>query len=139
MSIFLDTGLFVAFHSRRDENHLRAEGIIAGVLAGEFGTAYTSDYIFDEAVTMALARTGRNELAISLGKAMLGQGGTRLFSIMLKVDDEAFSRSWSAFVDYSERGLSFTDCTSIALIALRKIDKIASFDSSFDGLVERVH
>ena len=57
MSIFLDTGVFVAFHSQRDDNHQRAKELIMGVVGDEFGAAYTSDYVFDEAVTRALMRT----------------------------------------------------------------------------------
>lgn len=34
--------------------------------------------------------------------------------------------------------LSFTDCTSIAIIKGREIDYVASFDTDFDGIVDRV-
>jgi predicted nucleic acid-binding protein len=37
-----------------------------------------------------------------------------------------------------ERLLSFTDCTSLALMEKHGIESIASFDSSFDGLVKRI-
>lgn len=38
----------------------------------------------------------------------------------------------------AERGLSFTDCTSIMLIKSRGIDNIMSFDGDFGGLVPRI-
>jgi predicted nucleic acid-binding protein len=34
--------------------------------------------------------------------------------------------------------MSFTDCTSLALMEMRGIEGIASFDSGFDGLVKRI-
>ena len=45
---------------------------------------------------------------------------------------------WSLFTEYPERRLSFTDCTSIALMRKRGIDAIASFDRDFDGIIPRI-
>lgn len=138
MSIFLDTGIFVAFHNRKDENHDRARTIINEVVNGKFGVAYTSDYVFDEAVTVALARTRRSDAAIAVGKMILGEL-TKPFTIILKVDNDVFEKSWKIFTDYSRQGLSFTDCTSLTLIRSRNIERIASFDAMFEGSAQRVH
>jgi len=48
--------------------------------------------------------------------------------------EPAFKEAWRLFAAYAERGLSFTDCTSIALIKPGEIDGIMSFD----GLVSRI-
>ncbi len=138
MSIFLDTGIFVAFHNKKDENHDRALTIINEVVNGKFGVAYTSDYIFDEAVTVALARTRRSDAAVAVGKMILGEL-TKPFTIILKVDNDVFEKSWKIFTDYSRQGLSFTDCTSHTLMRSRNIERIASFDAMFEGIAHRVH
>ncbi len=57
MSIFLDTGIFVAFVNEKDRNHSRAVELVDDLRRGTYGIPYTSDYVFDEAVTVALART----------------------------------------------------------------------------------
>lgn len=136
MSIIIDTGIFVAFHNRRDENHERARQLIRSAAAGEHGLAYTSDYIFDEAVTLAAIRTGRQDIASSLGSMILGEGVPK-FLLMLKVNDHAFQEAWGIFKK-TGRKLSFTDCTTIALSKIYGTDSVMSFDSDFDGLLQRV-
>ena len=137
MGVFLDTGIFVAFHNTRDENHNRALELMRRIVDGELGTAYTSDYIFDEAVTVALVRTRRPEMAIAVGRMILGEL-TAPFLAMLRVDDDIFKEAWKLFQRYAQRGLSFTDCTSIAFIRLRNLESIVSFDTDFDGIVPRI-
>jgi len=136
---FIDTGIFVAFHNMRDARHGRARELIERAVGGEFGVLYTSDYVFDESVTTALARTGNPRIAIDVGRMILGElEGVPPFLVVVEVDRTAFKEAWRMFAAYAERGLSFTDCTSIALIKLKGIDSIMSFDSGFDGLVPRI-
>ncbi len=96
---------------------------------------YTSDYVFDESVTLALVRTKRYEIAIDIGKFILSSGRLKI----LFVDRIVFSDAWRIFVKYSSRRLSFTDATSIALIKRYNIDYIMSFDKHFDGIVNRIY
>ena len=136
MSIIIDTGIFVAFHNRRDENHERAKQLVKSAAAGGYGLSYTSDYIFDEAVTLALIRTGSQDIASSLGKMILGEGVPK-FLLMLRVNDHAFKEAWGMFKK-TDRKLSFTDCTTIALSKIYGTDAVMSFDSDFDGLLHRI-
>ena len=96
--------------------------------------SYTSDYVVVEAITTALARTKRLEMAIDVGEYILSSPRIK----KLRVSDEAFDAAWGRFKTFGRRPMSFTDCTSLALIERSGIGKIASFDSSFDGLVERI-
>jgi hypothetical protein len=72
LSVFIDTGFFVAARNAADKNHSRGKELVARALAGGFGVVYTSDYVIDEAITTALARTRRLELAIDIGEFILG-------------------------------------------------------------------
>ncbi|GBC72171.1 23S rRNA-specific endonuclease VapC20 [Candidatus Calditenuaceae archaeon HR02] len=137
MSVFIDTGVIVALHNRRDVMHARAVELFKEALSSDLGPVYTSDYIFDEAVTFALRKTGRPELAISLGSFILGIGVKPVMTV-LKVDDGIFSDAWELFKRYSRKGLSFTDCTSVALVKRRGIHHIMSFDQDFDGIIPRL-
>ena len=40
-------------------------------MKGEFGRVYTFDYVIDEAVTTALVRTRRHDLAVDIGKYII--------------------------------------------------------------------
>jgi hypothetical protein len=138
LSVFLDTGFFVAFHNSRDVNHERAVEIMEELLKDEHGSIFTSEYVFDEAVTVALMRTGRHDLAVDLGNFILGMDHPKFVTI-LPIEKEIFSSTWSTFISYSKQGLSFTDCSSIALIRKLRIKNIVSFDSGFDGILHRIN
>ena len=137
MSVFIDSGIFTAFHNAMDSNNGRAVELMREIVSGGLGSAYTSDYIFDEAVTLALTRTRRPEIALSVGRMILGEH-TKPFLVVLRVKGEAFREAWDLFPRYAERGLSFTDCTSIALVRMRNVKSIISFDADFDGIIPRI-
>lgn len=134
MSIFLDTGVLAAVKSADDKRHPRAEELMEPILAGEFGEIYTSDYVIDETVTLVLTRTKRLELAISVGEYVLNSPRIN----KLRVSEDVFNTAWEKFKSFEENPMSFTDCTSLALMEERGIKRIASFDSGFDGLVKRI-
>lgn len=136
MTVFIDSGIFVAFHNTKDSNNRRALEHIREIVAGRLGPAYTSDYIFDEAVTVTLVRTRRPKIALNVGRMILSEL-TKPFLTILTVNAEAFKEAWKLFPRYAGRGLSFTDCTSIALMRMRNIESILSFDADFDGIVPR--
>lgn len=135
MSVLIDTGIFIAFHNIKDENHQRATELIREIIDGKHGIAFTTDYIFDEAITTALMRTGNHNIAIKLGENILGVKVK--FVSMIQIDNTSFSSGWELFNKYINKKLSFTDCVSIAVIKNYGLDKIVSFDSDFDGIISR--
>lgn len=135
MAIFIDTSVLVAARNVDDKNHVRAKELMKSMLRGEHGEIYTSDYVVDEAVTLMLRRTKRIELAINIGEYILRSPRVR----KLRVSEEVFDAAWEKFKSLGERLMSFTDCTSLALMEKSGVRSIASFDSGFDGLVSRIH
>ena len=134
MSIFIDTNIFVALRNENDINHEKSKEIMKKALLGEYGTIYTSDYVFDEAVTVAIARTRNIDFAKDIGDYILSAKRIK----MIFVDDNIFNDAWRLFKKLSRKKLSFTNCTNIAIIRNYNIEYIASFDSHFDGLVNRI-
>ena len=104
-------------------------------LKAEFGAIYTSDYIIDEAITTALIRTRRHDLAIDIGKYIIESPRIN----KLWTTKEIFELAWQKFQALKDKPLSFTDCTTLAHIEKNGIKKILSFDSGFDGLIQRVY
>lgn len=137
MSIFLDTGVFVAFENPRDPNHRGAIGLIEAAAEGAWSEVFTSDYVLDEAVTTALRRTRRLDAALRVGRLILGTGPLGRITGLVYVSPEVFLRSWQRFVRLARRSLSFTDCTILELMKSLRVDEIASFDADFDGFVIR--
>jgi predicted nucleic acid-binding protein len=135
MGVFVDTGVFVAVRNKNDKNHQIAKALMRRALKAEFGIVYTSDYVVDEAITTALARTRNHQIAVNTGRYILDSERIE----KLPVSREDFNLAWSKFQTLKDRLLSFTDCASLALMERRGIERIMSFDSDFDGLAYRLH
>lgn len=135
MSVFVDTGIFVALRNAADKNHQGGKELMRRALRGEFGAVYTSDYVIDEAITTALARTKKIELAIDVGEFILRSPRIR----KLWVSEEIFESAWREFKSRRKGQMSFTDFTSLVLMEENGIKDIMSFDSGFDGLVSRLY
>ena len=118
--ILIDTGVIIAFHNPNDQFHFKAVNIFSKYAEQD---RFISDYIFDEAVTLSLARASHHQ-SVAVGRSLL-EGDVR----MIKVGEEIFAKAWKIFQHYDY--FSFTDCTSLAIIDLFHIKKIATFDSGF--------
>lgn len=140
LSAFVDSNIFIAFANKRDRNHERSVELLDRLRRGEFGATYTSDYVFDEAVTAALVRTGRLEIAVKMGKLILGSKEESMPSLvrLAKVDERIFAEAWTTFRTGRFEGLSFTDHTILAQLKESKTEALISFDTDFDGLATRI-
>lgn len=135
MAAFVDTGVFVALRNADDEHHERSVTLMKRALKGEFGRVCTSDYVIGEAVTTALVRTKRHDFAVDVGRYIIES--PRIMKLW--VTKEAFDAAWKTFKRLKDRPMSFTDCVSLAIMKENSIRQIMSFDSGFDGLVQRVY
>ena len=82
-----------------------------------------------------MVRTKQHNIAVELGKYLMES--PRITRIT--VDSDAFLDAWTKFQTLKDKYLSFTDCTSLALIEEYRIKQLMSFDHGFDGLTERIH
>ena len=126
VAVFLDASYFLALYNENDVHHKRAVILAEKIDANEFGQAIASDHIFDEAVSVALRKFGK-EKAQALGKQILGS------IFMVQCDRHLFDDAFRIF-NSSKEPFSFTDCTSQAIIDLVQIKFIATFDRLFEEL-----
>ncbi|HEY6586222.1 MAG TPA: PIN domain-containing protein [Candidatus Methanoperedens sp.] len=140
MSVFIDTGIFIAYVNKRDEHHILATHIVEEILTNKYGAAFTSDMVFDELMTFILYKTGDISKAIRVRDLILGNGDKDIvrFINLIFVDEDILEKSWNSFVKYADKKLSFTDCSTIELMKIRGIPHLASFDGGFDGIIERI-
>lgn len=99
---------------------------------GSFGRVLTSDYVYDEAVTLALKRFG--EARAREVDALLGEAG---LATMLRVAPEEFDEARARFLARLRTGLSLTDWTIVVQCERRRVGTILSFDQGFDGIYPR--
>src|SRR5574341_278336 len=131
MSVFADTEAFLAYRNKKDKYHEIALKLFMDVLKGKYGQIYTSDYIYDEALTLALVRTNNIDVAMDIADVILSPRIKMVF-----VDAEILGRSTKTFKKYSGRNLSFTDAVSIEIMDEFGIEKYFGFDAHFNGIVQ---
>ena len=136
MSLFMDTGVLYPMHDTAAARHETAKRAFEAAVTGRHGQLYTSDYVYDEAVTLTLSRTGRPDLARTLGDRIVGGDSPKLFEA-LYIGEQTFETSRELFERYSDHELSFTDATTVALLEMDDIDSVLSFNDDFDGIVDR--
>ena len=133
MSIFADTGAFLAYRNKKDKYHETALKLFQEALKGKYGQIYTSDYIYDEALTLALIRTNNLAVAMDIAEVINSPRIKMVF-----IDAKLLEKSTKTFKQYSDRNLSFTDAVTIEIMKELNIEKYFGFDSHFDGIVQQV-
>ncbi|AKA49140.1 hypothetical protein IX51_08510 [uncultured archaeon] len=123
--IFLDTSVLVAFIVDKDSNHENAVSIMEEIVSGKHGPAITSEYVFDETVTVVLVRSKSLDSAVKTG-ALIKESMP-----VLDVGSDTFEASWNRFRNQKVTKFSFTDCTILEVVESNHIDKLATFDKDF--------
>lgn len=127
--IFVDTGAWYAVVDKKDPDHKQAESF----LKNNKTPLLTTNFIFDEAVTLLRSRLGWSA-ARDFGQNLKLSS----FVSMIGIRDEDQERAWQIFLKYKDQDYSFTDCTSFAAMERLKIDTAFSFDSHFESMKFRV-
>ncbi|MEA1864053.1 MAG: hypothetical protein U9N46_02465, partial [Euryarchaeota archaeon] len=71
MAVFIDTGAFMAYRNKKDIYHSEADDLLRRALQWEFGAIFTTDFIYDETLTLAMVRTGNKTVAKDISDVML--------------------------------------------------------------------
>ena len=134
MPVLLDTDFLVAYWNPDEARHAEADELFESLARGERGRLFLTDFIVDEAATLALRRARSPAQAQSFVRFLLGIPPAPRALALLHVGPELFFRASERFLRMTSRGLSFTDCTSLEVLREFRLDAIASFDSGFRGL-----
>jgi predicted nucleic acid-binding protein len=138
MSIFVDTGVFYAHHDRDASRHGVARAALRRVLtSAEYGRVLTSDYVYDEVVTLTQRRTDDTAAAVEVGRRIRGDGYPDAIEL-LHASPQRFADAVEAYERYADHDLSFTDAMTVAMAAFHDVDAVLSFDDDFDGVVDRL-
>ncbi len=129
--IFVDTSAFLALVNEKDNNHTDAVHFLEEIKSGrvKIKKIITSDYIIDETLTRIRYSVGHQE-AVEWGKDILASNVVE----KIEMRKEIFELAWKLFQDYDDKKLSFTDCTSFAIMKKKGIEKAFSFDKDFERI-----
>jgi predicted nucleic acid-binding protein len=131
MPVFLDTGGWFAYFVRRDPDHAAA----TDWMRQNRQPLITTDYVLDELFTLLKLRESHRS-AVAAGTALLDQSVTHLE----RIAEPDFRMAWEVFQQYSDKGWSFTDCTSRVVMQRLSVTHAFAFDRHFEefGTVIRV-
>jgi hypothetical protein len=118
----VDTSAWYAYVNRVDPDHAG----VAGFLENFSGQLVTSNYIFDELITLVRTRLGYSE-ALRVG-AVLRNADIVHLERVTSADEEA---AWRLFQDRSDKTYSFTDCTSFVLMRRLALAHTLATDEHF--------
>lgn len=124
-AVFVDTGGWMACADRADPAHVACTAARDATLeAGRI--LVTTDFVVDETLTLIRFRLG-----LAAAKAWWQQidGSVRLR--WERVENDRFERARNLFFQYRDKDLSFTDCTSIAVMRELKLKTVITTDRHF--------
>lgn len=124
MQIFVDTSALVALANRSDQYHLKAREFLNRL--SPTSRLHISNYIIDESITRIRMIAG-HRLALTFGKNIFSSHLYHIYYVGEELEKEAFR----IFEKYTDKRLSFTDCTSFALMKKLGISKAFTFDEDF--------
>ena len=124
-TVFIDTSAFKALFDFGDEFHEKSVKILESCQKAE-KLLITSNFILDETFTLFRAFLGK-PAAVEFKKDLIELKSVSLKRIFLKDEIAA----WKFFVNLPGRGVSFTDCTSFALMKRLGVKEVFAFDEDF--------
>jgi len=125
ISVLIDSGIFIAYYNKRDENHEQAVELIKQIEDNKLGAAYVTDHVFDETVTYLQKRVSEKD-AVKVGQQILD-----CFQFIFTMP-EMFSESWELF---RKNSVSFTDCSLVVIKRRWKIDHLITFDKRLNDII----
>ena len=124
---FVDTSALLSTLYKKDAKHKQAKAISQELEKDKKKIPVITDYILSETLTLLKQRIGYKE-AVRFGNLVFS-GKTKLKLVYLS--NKVIREAWKLFVRYSDKGFSFTDCTSFAVMQHHKITQAFTFDKHF--------
>ncbi len=125
-SIFLDTSYFKAWIDDKDEFHDQALNLLERLEVESEIELITSNYVVDETFTLLRVKSG-----VEMAKKFyqfLQEKGSEIDMVRVTIEDER--KVWEWFWNKWSK-LSFTDCTSFAVMKRLGLKQVATFDEHF--------
>lgn len=125
--LFLDSAALIAHVLADDRHHPAAEQFLNGLPPGR--RFHLSNYIFDETLTRVQRRAG-HDAAVTVARLLCRSPLYVIHQITEDLQEEALE----IFLGQGRQGLSFTDCTTAALMRRMEITDIFTFDRDLAAL-----
>lgn len=124
--VFLDTSALKAVFDKDDEFHQKAISFWDKAKSEKIGFV-TSNFILDEFYTLARSHLGKSA-ALQFHQDLV-ESAPQLKITRIVIKDEV--KAWKYFEKLPDRRLSFTDCTSFAVMERAGLKEVFAFDKHF--------
>ena len=140
MGLFLDSGFYLALINPQDRFYDRAGLLMNQIKSGKFGRIYTSVFVMSETATLVGVRTHNNpKILKGLYSLFIGENKIAVYYRSSKIIEE---KAWHLYLKINmnpqKKTVSFVDCTNIIFCQKYQLENILSFDSHFDGWINRI-
>ncbi len=98
---------------------------------------FLTDLVLAEILNYFVAKSRDRTLPDRVARELLGEDQPPWLRLV-RIDERTWNLARQEFRVLSRAGLSFTDCSSIAVVKEMKLDAIVGFDSGFDGVIGRI-
>ncbi len=123
MPIFVDTSAWYALFDKNDSDHASAVKFKESLTH----SLVTTNYVVDETITLVKNRLS-HKIAVEVGIKLWKEA----IATLIRVTSSDEKKAWEIFVKYRDKGFSFTDCTSFAVMERLGIAEAFAFDEHFD-------
>jgi len=129
VKVFIDSGGWLSVVIESDQFHEAGRSYFEALMA--LGSALeTSDFVLDEVITRLRYDVGHGEAVEFLGRVREAVNAGAL--TVHWVSETLWGKAEEIFLKYADARLSFTDCTSFALIHEHPVDEVFGFDAHFE-------
>ena len=123
---FVDTSAFIAVTDKSDQYHSIAVAHFEELLEVR-KPLLTTNFILDETYTRLKRKLG-SHAAITFGDTVRKSDQLEIITIHEEIEKTA----WAIFKKYKDQDFSYTDCTSFAVMELKKLKEAFAFDVHFN-------
>lgn len=129
MTVFVDSGGWLSVLIATDQHHAAGSRDFRAMRAAG-ARLVTTDYVLDEVATRLRYDAGHPQAAgfLRLVRDAAGAGALNI----RRIDERLWDQAEAIFLRYSDARLSFTDCTSFALLRAEPADEVFGYDSHFE-------
>lgn len=103
-------------------------------LKGIFGKLVVTNYVVDEVLTLAMVRTKSYKYGEKILKVIRSEKDEKKIFYEVTIQNEMITKTEELFKKYCLKGLSFTDCSLLAVSEILNVEYLATFSAEFRGL-----
>ena len=122
--VFVDTAFFKALADEKDDFHQSAIKIFEK-FKEEQSELITTNFILDETITLIRVRCGLERVRM-FRRIIASLSPLKIIRVLTQDEEKAWDWFWNNW-----KNLSFTDCTTFAVMKRLDLKEVATFDKHF--------